>query len=463
MPTRQISKATVREILRLHEAANAPDDIAKKLNLHRLEVAAILAHEQSAATARESSDLTEPIVPPKVVESVPATTVAERLDTEDEATEARSGIYVGEDVKFQTPIAWDPSDAQRVPNPHLMIMGESGSGKTYATQALVAELADAGVPSIVFDFGQSFELEKLDRSFLKYCKPVEHRIGEEGLSLNPLEIPPSNIRGPSQVATLLADVFDAAFQLGDIQKKVLIDAVMKLYSSAGISRDDKKSWTRQVPNIRALQDVIEELASDKSYTNVRNAAGLSARLTPFFMLSSFNDSQWSWDDLITNPSARVHVLQFRGLEGKTQRVLVELLLWHMFYHLKQHGQNSLRVFCVLDEAHHLSFRDSGPLYSLLREARKFGLGIIFASQQPEDFNPVAYSNSASKLVFQTADPKLKVSKFLAGKADNFDRPEDIRDAIGGLARGSALFISAGRGHVVRIAPFQSRTTQWQTL
>ena len=48
-------------------------------------------------------------------------------------------------------------------NPHLMIMGESGSGKTYAVQCLVAELAQRKVPSILFDYGQSFELQHLTR------------------------------------------------------------------------------------------------------------------------------------------------------------------------------------------------------------------------------------------------------------------------------------------------------------
>ena len=124
------------------------------------------------------------------------------------------------------------------------------------------------------------------------------------------------------------------------------------------------------------------------------------------MLSSFgsSDQGWSWQSLFSDASHNVHVLQFRGLEGKTQKVTLEILLWHLFFYLKSHGQEKLRIYCVLDEAHHLSFREGGPIDLLLREARKFGLGIIFASQQPEDFSEVAFSNSASKLVFQTGDP-----------------------------------------------------------
>ena len=442
--------------------------------MHRLEVAAILAKER--LTEHAADDEADSLEASATIESDGASTVSETADFDDAelvATPSQEDsddavppvgveVYIGDDVELDTPMMWTPADGRHVPNPHLMIMGESGSGKTYAAQALVAELSNAGIPSVIFDYGHSFELEDLDKNFLKFCKPKEHRIGEEGVALNPLEILESDVRGPNQVATRIADVFDAVFQLGNIQKKVLLDAMIELYRDAGILQEQSSSWRNPPPNIRSLQDTIDHLAADKSYLNYRNAAGLSARLTPFFMLTSFTNAKWSWDSLLLDAETRVQILQFRGLEGKTQRVLVELLLWHMFFHLKSKGQEPLRVFCILDEAHHLSFREQGPLTALLREARKFGLGIVFASQQPEDFSPVAYSNSASKLVFQTADPKLKVSRFLAGKATNFDRPEEIRDTIEGLVRGDALFISAGRGHVVRIADFPHRSTLWRT-
>ena len=471
----KIPQATVQEILRLHSQNRDAAAIAQTLNLHRMEVAAILAHERIRSRRGQG---------PRELVSV-ATNLAERVGAETDswlgestrapiakrqhtprsaighADEKLSGVYVGDEVDLDTPATWEPTNAQRVQNPHLMIMGESGSGKTYAAQCLVAELAHSGIPSIIFDYGQSFELDAVDPAFRKYCDPKEYAIGEKGLALNPLEISPQDSRGPNQVATRIADVFDATFQLGDIQRKVLVDAVISVYRQAGIVTENPKTWSKQPPNIRLLQDAIDELAVNKQYPNQRSAAGLGARLTNFFMLAAFRDEKWSWDDLIDDPVRRVNILQFRGLEGKTQRVLVEMLLWHLFFHLKAHGQNTLRVFCVLDEAHHLSFRENGPINSLLREARKFGLGIIFASQQPEDFNPVAYSNSASKLIFQTSDPKLKVSRFLAGKAENFEKPEEIRDVIGTLEQGHALLITKNRGHVVHIADFPKRSTLWQ--
>jgi len=345
-------------------------------------------------------------------------------EDEEIEEEVRTGLYVGDDLEYGDELFWEPTDTQAVQNPHLMIMGESGSGKTYAAQCLVAELSQMGIPSILFDYGQSFELESLDKSFVRFARPVEYLIGEEGLALNPLEIFQKDIQGPNAVATRISDVFDAVYHLGDIQRKVLIDAILQAFEAIGIRPSDRTTWTNPPPTLATLQGTVEELATDKDYPNYKNATGVAARLTTFFMLNSFrNDgSPWSWEKFINDKAQKVHILQFRGLEGKTQRVVVELLLWHLFFFLKSHGQTHLRMYCVLDEAHHLSFRDGGPVDSLVREARKFGLGIIFASQQPEDFSPAAFSNSASKLVFQTSDPTLKVSKFLAAKCSNYAPP-----------------------------------------
>ena len=461
-----LSTDLINDIHRLNDEGHDTAAIALKVDLNRLQVAAILAHRHLQSTPSEApvkapEEPTQDLWLAHLPASAASTETTGDLAAEDSR---RGGIYVGDEIGYEDVAAlWDPTDSRNVQNPHLMLMGESGSGKTYAQQCLVAELAHAGIPSIIFDYGQSFELDKLEQAFTKYCHPHEHRIGEEGLALNPLEIFSRDAKGPSSVATRLADVFDAAYRLGDIQKKVLIDAILLSYRGAGITPEDGASWRKSPPLVSDLRDTIDRLAADREhYPNHKNAAGLSARLMTFFMLVSFRtDSEpWSWEQLVSGPASRVHVLQFRGLEGKTQRVLVELLLWHFFSHFKTHGQNTLRLFCVLDEAHHLSFRENGPLTALLREARKFGLGVIFASQQPEDFNPVAYSNSASKLIFQTSDPTQRVSRFLAAKSLNYERPDEVRDIISSLRQGDAFFITRNRGHVVHVADFPKRATLW---
>lgn len=469
MPPSKVPSSVAKLVLELADQQKEPAEIAQILNLKKVQVSTLLAyHKQVETKADETADsadveLPEPVEAPIEVEPPPKTVVEAKDVTpeEEEETVKDHGVYVGDDADYGDAIYWNPQDAGAVTNPHLMIMGESGTGKTYAVQCLVAELAQRKVPSILFDYGQSFELQSLDSAFKKFAGIREHLIGEEGLPINPLQIFATDTQGPKSVATRVSDVFDVAFHLGDIQRKVVIDAILSAFEKAGIS-ETKSTWTKDLPTLLALQNVLEEMSTNKEYSNQKNAQGVAARLMTFFMLTSFrsDSGKWSWDSLLKDSKHKVHVLQFRGLEGKTQRVLVELLLWHLFFYLKSTGLSPLRLYCVLDEAHHLSFREGGPVDSLLREARKFGLGVMFASQQPEDFSPPAYSNTASKLVFQTSDPTLKVSKRLATKCSNYSSPEDIKDVISVLPQGRAFFITKNRGHVVALADFKKRATLW---
>lgn len=466
----RISTSIVNEIFGLNQQGKDPAEIARVLNLKKMQVSTILAHERfkRSPVAEEES---EARTPESIDEAVSASQ-ARNADTLEKLQDPSSGldleetvsngIYIGDDREYGDPLYWTPTDTQAVQNPHLMIMGESGSGKTYSAQCLIAELAQKNIPSVIFDYGQSFELETVEQVFRKFAAPREHLIGEHGLVLNPLQIFPTDIHGPGTVATRVSDVFDAVYHLGDIQRKVIIDAILRAFERHGIQTNAKDTWAKPSPTLSELQEILEELSLDKEYPNYKNATGVAARLTTFFMLNSFrNDgTPWSWDAFINDRQQQVHILQFRGLEGKTQRILVEMLLWHLFFYLKSLGQGRLRLYCVLDEAHHLSFRDNGPVDSLLREARKFGLGLIFASQQPQDFSPAAFSNSASKLVFQTSDPGLKVSKFLAAKCTNYTDPNQIRDLISILQQGEGFFITKNKGYVVSIADLKKRGTLW---
>ncbi|MGA2992917.1 MAG: DUF87 domain-containing protein [Candidatus Korobacteraceae bacterium] len=468
MATSKFSDVLVKQIVELNGAGKTDREIANALNVKRLQVAAIIAHLQMKNRPKVgsiSSEAATSVEPIEIESADQERSVAEAVvSTPREDVEAEDGVYVGDDTEYGDPLYWVPWNTQLSQNPHLMIIGESGSGKTYATQCLVAELAQAGIPSFIFDYGQGFELDTLDRHFRRFTSPQEYLIGEKGLALNPVEIFPRDLKGPYTVASRISDVFDAVYRLGDVQRKVLIDAIINIFEQRSIRVSEPSTWESPPPTLTDLQREIEHLATDKQYPSYKNAQTVAARLTTFFMLNSFQTADgkpWAWDKLLLDSKRRVHILQFRGLEGRTQRVVVELLLWHLFFYLKSEGQHPLRLYCILDEAHHLSFRDAGPVDSLLREARKFGLGLIFASQQPGDFSAAAYANSASKLVFQTADPDLKVSKFLAAKCSNYNGPDEIHSAIASLPQGEAFFIAANRGRSVKISDFNKRSTLWK--
>ena len=63
-------------------------------------------------------------------------------------------VLLGLDAETQKSVYWNPDPDTGAANPHVLILGESGFGKTYTICCLLAELAERGVHSLVFDYGR---------------------------------------------------------------------------------------------------------------------------------------------------------------------------------------------------------------------------------------------------------------------------------------------------------------------
>jgi DNA phosphorothioation-dependent restriction protein DptH len=150
----------------------------------------------------------------------------------------------------------------------------------------------------------------------------------------------------------------------------------------------------------------------------------------------------------------VWILQLGGLERSVERAITEFLLWSLIRYFEVLGPGALRCFVVLDEAHKLAFGPGSPVEKILREGRKFGLAVILASQQPEDFSPVAFANTATKVVFQIADQSGNISRQLHRKIKNGHSHEYIARTLGTLQQGSAYVVIANAGRVTRMASFE---------
>jgi len=107
----------------------------------------------------------------------------------------------------------------------------------------------------------------------------------------------------------------------------------------------------------------------------------------------------------------------------------------------------------------MTFGTGAPTDRLLREGRKFGLAAILASQQPEDFSNIAFSNTATKLIFQVSDQNSRISRQLYRKSGTHSL-QHISDIITKLKRGYSYAITQNTGAVVRIASFAERKERW---
>jgi uncharacterized protein DUF87 len=420
--------------------------IAKQLSVTPGQVSAIAAHRTMRNRGPHVGSQADPAD-------------AKPLTIPSEASPAHpSSIPLGTDIDTGRPVLWDPYASS---NPHVLILGESGSGKTYTASRLVLELARAHLPSIVFDYGQGFSLQHAPPTFRDDVRTIELQLSRDGIAINPLQIFPVDTHGPATVAQRVADTFVRVYpRLGVQQHALLRRAVLELLAEAGIAADDPRTWTQAPPPFRDLEEKINEYASSGDAGTRRAAASAGPHVSTLFFFNTFRKTghALSWSDLVAHHN-EVWILQLGGLEASVERAVTEFLLWSLIRYFEVLGPGPLRCFVVLDEAHKLAFGSGSPVEKILREGRKFGLAAILASQQPEDFSSVAFANTATKIVFQISDQSGHVSRQLHRKIKNGHSHDYIAQAVGTLPRGSAYVVMANAGRVTRMLSFEERHTQ----
>ena len=106
----------------------------------------------------------------------------------------------------------------------------------------------------------------------------------------------------------------------------------------------------------------------------------------------------------------------KALAKDEQKMFVDVLLENIFFLAKQSGiKDEADTYIVIDEAHmFISNEDTHIINILAKEARKFGIGIILASQSFTHFSDDIIQSSATKMILGIDE------MFRAGSAKKLD-------------------------------------------
>jgi len=450
-----------RDILGLLSEGHDRDTISLRVGVTPGQVSAVLAHSKMGTYQRKGIE--QAGMEAEVSERVSGLINELAGVAKEPKRQQPASILIGEDAETKEGVFWDPDPQTGAANPHVLILGESGFGKTYAISCILAELGQYGVPTIVFDYGQGFSSRSTPKEFLEHARPTEVQVSREGVAINPLQLFASDIHGPVNVAQRVADTFVRVYpRVGIQQHAILRQAALDVLLEAGISPEKTDTWSRPVPDFGLLHEQLNEYAETPSHPQRRGASLVASHISTMFVFNTFrsNGVAIHWEELL-QPMGRVFVIQLKGLEYSLERAVTEFLLWNLIGYAESAGPGPMRCFVVLDEAHKLSFDTGSPAEKLLREGRKFGLGLILASQQPEDFSTVAFANTATKLVFQVGDDRGAVSRQLCRKVASSHSFTEISELVTKLPRGWAYMVSQNLGRVVRILSFEERVGRWK--
>lgn len=322
---------------------------------------------------------------------------------------------------------------------HTCVLAGAGSGKTVFLKRIVEEAAVLGVPSIVIDGAndlarlgdawpsqpEAFTKEDIDKA-ARYHAGSEVVVWTPGQAMgNPLELDllpnfsaladPKTEEGKAEFQAAIAMATSSLLPLvapgsGDKVKKseaILQGALQHVARLKGGKLSHLVELLREPPD-----EVIEPFNNGAKMA--QNMAELLYSAMKTDPLLGGHGTALDPALLLKSPSGktRVSVINLCGLQGlDRQRQFIDRLATTLFTYIKKHPapKNSLLGLFVLDEAK--DFVPSGAsvpgkdnIIRLAAQARKYGLGLLFATQAPKSMDHNVVANCSTLLVGRANSP-----------------------------------------------------------
>ena len=376
----------------------------------------------------------------------------------------------------ETPIIWD---SEKVLTRHMLLMGASGSGKTYKLCNIIKQMKeqDENLRIHVFDFHGDIEIE--GASSVKFSAATDY-------GFNPLVINPDLDHGGvrNKVQSFITTINRSGRALGPKQEAVLRNLLVDLYAANGFYANKPESWVlndgvnRKFPKKHpTLQDalkfstfklqslalgsnnksmaLLEQLnrSASKLYSKIKSVnkvtANGNATSTPELdkqkedlntlkekCITEYSNyinniqtgnelldlMKYDSKDVLKSVVERLENLnntgifkdspppfdknvgvwryQIKALRLEEKKMFVNMLLEQIFERRMQEGvEKNLKEVIVIDEAHmYFSDEPENIINIIAKEARKFGLGLICASQSPTHFSEDFMTNVSCKMI-----------------------------------------------------------------
>lgn len=309
------------------------------------------------------------------------------------------------------------------PNGHVFMVGEPGVGKTYAgTRMLEKHVACNGI-ACVLDYSGSYTKEELEKNAFSVTEQTEIR----DMGAGPI-------------------IWEACFKKKELFCDAIVDTLMNILK---ISSYYQKKWLkkavylqmekREIFCIAYLEFVVEQMvekaiAEKASKDDVDNLKRLLSRLMPYERLLRFGMKYV--EERHTEKSLVIFQLSERPLfERKFVTAFLLEMMWAETVHM-----GKAPFDCIgLDECHFLELSTNSVVEVMMREGRRFGLALMFATQfiQGKDLKELnVLLLAGTLLIFR---PTAKESHFWAEIIDR-DKKNEWVHILRSLPIGEAVLI-----------------------
>ncbi|WP_277455374.1 DUF87 domain-containing protein [Janibacter sp. DB-40] len=283
-------------------------------------------------------------------------------------------------------------------SPHAFLLGIPGQGKSVSTRHIIRSFASQGLPSLVFDFhGDMAKDPPAGATVLNAA---------EGLPFSPFEAEVRVGRPINTTAWEISEIVAYVTNLGEIQRNHVYDALQSMYATHG--------WEGTTPGdgLPVISEFGPAMEAAEAESRGRNARQRLRPMTDFGLFR--DDADESFDLLSAYRGGVVVDLSQLGLEA-VQLFAASFMLRKVYREMFKWPQDgSMKLAVVLDEAHRMA-RDV-TLPKLMKEGRKYGMSVVVASQNADDFHKDVLANAGTKIVFRTNYPASRgVAGYLRGR------------------------------------------------
>jgi DNA helicase HerA-like ATPase len=384
---------------------------------------------------------------------------------------------------------------------HVVIRAGSGSGKTVLLKRLVEEAALGGVPSIVIDGANDLvflgdRASSVHSGWLpgdsdraeRYHSEADVCVWTPGLSAGrPLRFSAlpdfSCLVGANQI---VADELDQAVSMavGSLSEVAGLNGGTTTKLKEAVLKQTLLYFARRGGRtVKELAEVLDQLPPEAG-AGIKDAPKLASQIADRIRASVVTDRLLAGDgrghdpgDLFrsVNGHTRVSIVSLEGLTEEERPRLVDQLAITLFAWIKKSppsGPSRMNGLLVLDEAQDFlpSTHSTACKQSLMRlavQARKYGLGLMVATQNPKSLDYNAVSQFSTHFYGKAAAPQA-IDVIRKAIQDRGGHAPDIAS----LDKGMFYFTSSeGWPHPIRIKspmclshhPDQQTATQEQIL
>lgn len=328
--------------------------------------------------------------------------------------------------------------AKKAINPHILVTGMSGMGKSWFCQSTLVQRAEEGERFLVFNLGQVCARDQMHREIRKKYDSLTDVIKvSEGIPL-PLFTPFVSSTGKTEEesATIkrICNILKVAGKLTEPQTRELYPVVKNVY--------EKKQYSQF--GIKAIAKKLELMGTGPS------------RRTLGILRSIFDNNVFIDGDILESDKPIIE-LDFEGTEYDDQKIVVRLVCdfcLRLAYTMR-FSDNPLTLF--IDECQCFDYGPGSTLHTIVNQGRKLNLALLLATQSISSSGKDAMkvlNQCGTRIVFKPSPDELPET------ADILDRRrrEFLICELADLERGQFICGTTVEGANDEDNPFQVLST-----